>query len=109
MYAYEVRPRKVHRGVDLISDALPFGRFCYTKRDDAVDYGKSFSRSHNAVIRAYDAAGNVIETHEHPGEFMECKVLLASRHTARVERLRPCTSALRPNRQSLSPKAETLT
>jgi hypothetical protein len=23
---YEVRPRKDHRGVDLISDALPFGR-----------------------------------------------------------------------------------
>ena len=26
MHAYEVRPRKDHRGVDLISDALPFGR-----------------------------------------------------------------------------------
>ena len=25
-HAYEVRPRKDHRGVDLISDALPFGR-----------------------------------------------------------------------------------
>ena len=25
---YEVRPRKDHRGVDLISDALPFGRLC---------------------------------------------------------------------------------
>ena len=24
-HAYEVRPRKDHRGVDLISDALPFG------------------------------------------------------------------------------------
>jgi hypothetical protein len=24
--AYEVRQRKDHRGVDLISDALPFGR-----------------------------------------------------------------------------------
>jgi len=27
MYVYEVRPRKDHRGVDLISDVLPFGRF----------------------------------------------------------------------------------
>jgi len=27
------------------------------------------SRSHDAVIRVYDAAGNVIETHEHAGEF----------------------------------------
>jgi hypothetical protein len=26
MHLYEVRPRKDHRGVDLISDALPFGR-----------------------------------------------------------------------------------
>ncbi len=25
MHAYEIRPRKDHRGVDLISDALPFG------------------------------------------------------------------------------------
>jgi hypothetical protein len=25
-HLYEVRPRKDHRGVDLISDALPFGR-----------------------------------------------------------------------------------
>jgi hypothetical protein len=26
MHTYEVRPRKDHRGVDLISNALPFGR-----------------------------------------------------------------------------------
>ena len=30
-----------------------------------------FSRSHDAVIRVYDAAGNVIETHEHAGDFKE--------------------------------------
>jgi hypothetical protein len=28
---YEVRPRKHHRAVDLISDALPFGRLWYTE------------------------------------------------------------------------------
>jgi len=27
--------------------------------------------AHNAVIRVYDAAGNVIETHEHKGDFRE--------------------------------------
>jgi hypothetical protein len=27
---YEVCPRRNHRGVDLISDALPFGRFWFT-------------------------------------------------------------------------------
>jgi hypothetical protein len=30
-----------------------------------VGYSKFYSRSHNAVIRVYDAAGSVIETHEH--------------------------------------------
>ena len=29
MHAYEVRPRKDKRGVDLISDVLPFGRLWY--------------------------------------------------------------------------------
>jgi hypothetical protein len=29
------------------------------------------SRSHDAVIRVYDAAGNVIETHKDKGEFKE--------------------------------------
>jgi len=36
------------------------------------DYAKFFSRSHDAVIRVYDEAGNVIETHEHAGDFKEC-------------------------------------
>ena len=69
MHAYEVRPRKDKRGVDLISDALPFGGLWYTKVSDAVDYAKFYSRSHDAVIRVYDDAGNVIETHEHDGGF----------------------------------------
>jgi hypothetical protein len=30
-----------------------------------------YSRSHDAVIRVYDEAGNVIETHEHAGDFKE--------------------------------------
>jgi hypothetical protein len=34
----------------------------------AISYAKFRSRSHDAVIRVYDAAGNVIETHEHAGE-----------------------------------------
>jgi len=34
-----------------------------------LGYAKFFSRSYNAVIRVYDEAGNVIETHEHTGDF----------------------------------------
>jgi hypothetical protein len=62
---------KDKRGVDLISNALPFGRLWYTKPDDAVEYATFFSRSHDAVIRVYDEAGNVIEMHEHAGDFKE--------------------------------------
>jgi hypothetical protein len=29
------------------------------------------SYSHDAVIRVYDVAGKVLETHEHKGEFKE--------------------------------------
>ena len=66
MHAYEVRPRKDHRGVNLISDALPFGRLWYGHTNavaNAVGYAQHYSRSHHAVIRVYDDAGNVIETH----------------------------------------------
>jgi hypothetical protein len=70
-HVYEVRPRKDHRGVDLISDALPFGRLRYTEPDGAIEYAKFRSRSHDAVIRVYDEGGNVIETHEHAGDFKE--------------------------------------
>jgi uncharacterized protein (DUF1330 family) len=73
-HAYEVRPRKDHRGVNLISDALPFGRLWYGEPNaasNAVDYAKFRSRSHDAVIRVYDEAGNVIEPHEHAGDFKE--------------------------------------
>jgi hypothetical protein len=59
------------RGFDLISDALPFGGLWYTKPDHAIGFAKFYSRSHDAVIRVYDGAGNVIETHEQAGEFKE--------------------------------------
>jgi hypothetical protein len=67
MHVYEVRPRKDNRGVNLISDALRFGRLWYAASDHAIGYAMHFSRSHDAVIRVYDDAGNVIETHEHEG------------------------------------------
>ena len=56
------------QSIDLISDALPLGRLCYTEVDDAIEYAMHSSRSHDAVIRVYDAAGNVIETHENKRE-----------------------------------------
>ena len=42
----------------------PFGQIsCYCQDQK--------SSSHDAVIRVYDDAGNVIETHEHKGDFKE--------------------------------------
>jgi len=38
---------------------------------NAIGYAMHSSRSADAVIRVYDAAGNVIATHEHKGEFKE--------------------------------------
>ena len=71
MHIYEVRPRNDHRGVDLISDVLPFGQLWYDTPDHAIGYATRYSRSHDAVIRVYDAAGNMIATHEHKGDFPE--------------------------------------
>jgi len=62
VHIYEVRPRKDRRGVDLISDVLPFGRLWYDTPDNAIGYAMHSSRSHDAVIRVYDDAGNLIET-----------------------------------------------
>ncbi len=75
MHVYEVRPRSDKRGVDLISDILPFGKLWYMEVSDAIGYVEHRSRSHNAVIRVYDSAGNLIDTHEHNGEFKELSEL----------------------------------
>jgi hypothetical protein len=75
MHIYEVRPRKDKRGADLISDVLPFGRLWYDTPDNAIGYAMHSSRSHDAVIRVYDAAGNAIETHEHKGDFQRAVVI----------------------------------
>jgi hypothetical protein len=73
-HVYEVRPRKDQRGFDLISDQLPFGRLWYDEPNaasNAIGYASQYSRSHGAVIRVYDEAGAVIETHERAGDFKE--------------------------------------
>jgi hypothetical protein len=73
-HVYEVRSSNDKRGVDLISDVLPFGRLCFAGPNaisNAIGYAQFYSRSHAAVIRVYDDAGSAIETHEHASEFKE--------------------------------------
>jgi hypothetical protein len=53
---------------------LPFGRLWYAEPNavsNPIGFAKFFSRLHDAVIRVYDDADNVIETHEHKGELKE--------------------------------------
>ncbi len=52
-HLYEVRPRKDHRGVDLISNALPFGRLWYGEPDavsNAIEIRKALASPHRAMI-----------------------------------------------------------
>jgi hypothetical protein len=47
-HVYEVRPRRDKRGVDLISDVLPFGRLWYGEPNpisNAIGYAK-FTAAH---------------------------------------------------------------
>ena len=74
MHVYEVRPRKDKRGIDLIPmccHSVGCGMATLTLLPTESAYAVHFSRSHDAVIRVYDAAGNVIETHEYKGDFKE--------------------------------------
>ena len=67
-------PAKIIVASILISDALPFGRLWYGEPnavENAIGYAKFRSRSHDAVIRVYDEAGNVTKTHEHGSDFKE--------------------------------------
>ena len=69
-HVYDVRPRADHGGVDLISDMLPFGPLWYAGPNaisNAIKCAKFSSRSHDAVIRVFDGAGNVIQTHKQTG------------------------------------------
>ena len=71
---YEIRPRADKDGVDLVSDTLPYSPMWYRGPKaitDAMDHAKFFSRSHDAVVRIYDQAGTVIDTHEYAGAFKE--------------------------------------
>jgi hypothetical protein len=50
-HIYEVRPRKDHRGFDLISDVLPFGRLWY----DTPDKTTSFACRQNNRVKSESA------------------------------------------------------
>jgi hypothetical protein len=71
MHVYEVRPRKDKRGVDLISDALPFRRLWYDTPDNAIGYAMHSSRSHELWSTSTMRWATRFETHKHAGDFKE--------------------------------------
>ena len=67
-HVYEVRPRRDHDAVDLISYVLPQGRRTFSGPGavtQAINYAKFYSRAYRTAIGVYNAAGDVIETHGH--------------------------------------------
>ena len=66
-----------------------FGRLWYGGPEEvanAIAYAEHYSRSYDAVIRVYDAAGNVMETLEHKGEFEEQRLKTTS-NSCRLSRV----------------------
>jgi hypothetical protein len=71
-YVFEIRPRKDRRGIDLIGERLPLGVLWFKGPDaieDAVNYARSFSYSHPAIIRVLDESGTVAVTLESADDF----------------------------------------
>jgi hypothetical protein len=67
MTVIEIRP---HRWGWKVFEALGVEPV-FAEKNHAIGYAKHRSGSHRAVIRVYDASGNVIGTREHAGEFKE--------------------------------------
>ena len=62
-YVYEVRPRKEKPGVDLISEALPFGRLWYSgpnATDNAISFASFYGRACDIIIRVFDFDGKMV-------------------------------------------------
>jgi hypothetical protein len=74
MHLYQVRRREDRHGVDLISDALSFGRLWYDGRMRSRMQPATRCTTPdpaNAMICVYDEAGKVIKTYEYNGDFKE--------------------------------------
>ena len=85
-HVYEVRPRKDRHGIDLIGERLPLGVLWFEGPDaikDAVNYARSFSYSHPAIIRVLDESGTLAVTLELADDFSRAVNISA-------RRLRPC-------------------
>jgi len=63
-HVYEIRARKDRRGIDLIGERLPLGVFWFEGPDaidNAVNYARSVSYPHPAIIRVLNESGDALD------------------------------------------------
>jgi hypothetical protein len=80
-HIYEIRPRKDRRGIDLIGERLPLGVLWFEGPDaieDAVNYARSFSHPHPAIVRVLDESGTLAVTLESADDFSRAVNISAS-------------------------------
>ena len=68
---YEIRPRKDRRGVDLVSDALPFGSIWYSgpnATENAASYAAFCAGGKPAVVKMFNSAGELLRIVEHAAD-----------------------------------------
>ena len=58
LHAYKIRPREDKRGVDLISDALPFGRLCTANQTQSGTQSFSAVRIASFIVNANHSITN---------------------------------------------------
>src|SRR5262245_2105789 len=71
-HVYEIRARKDRRGIDLIGERLPLSALRFEGPDaieDAVNYARSFSYPHPAIIRVLNESGMLAVTLELADDF----------------------------------------
>ena len=99
-HVYEIRPRKDRRGIDLIGERLPLGVLWFEGPDaieDAVNYARSFSYSHLAIIRVFDQSGTLAVTLELSDDFS--RAVNISTRPLRPSLMSPSTSIVRSKEQ----------
>jgi len=73
------------RRLSLTSVSSDISILWYTEIPHAIGYTMHFSRSHHAMIRVYDDAGNLIEAHERKGRIKApCAAVFRPRHLRMV-------------------------
>jgi len=68
---YEIRPRKDRRGVDLVSEALPFGSLWYSgpnATENAASYAAFCASGKPALVKVLNARGELMRVVEHGGD-----------------------------------------